>query len=55
MTKQDLNKYQEKVKQQLTTNLKETLTASGLQGKTQYQIRRTGDATTVMVLANFIV
>lgn len=55
MSMSDLEQYQKKVKQKLTQNLKETLTASGQVSKTQYQIRRIGDSTTVMVLANFIV
>ena len=55
MSINDLELYQKKVKQKLTQNLKETLTASGQVSKTQYQIRRVADATSVMVLANFIV
>ena len=55
MSMDDLEKYQKKVKQKLTQNLKETLTATGQASKTQYQIRRISDSTTVMVLANFIV
>ena len=55
MSINDLELYQKKLKQKLTQNLKETLTASGQVSKTQYQIRRVADATSVMVLANFIV
>ena len=55
MSVNDLELYQKKVKQKLTQNLKDTLTASGQISKTQYQIRRVADATSVMVLANFIV
>ena len=55
MSLSDLDQYQKKVKQKLTQNLKETLTASGQVSKTQYQIRRIADSTSVMVLANFIV
>lgn len=53
MSKQDLTRYEDKVKQKLTQNLKESLTSSD--NPRQYQIRRKSDLTTVMVLSDFLI
>lgn len=53
MSIDDLAMYESKVKQKLTKNLKETLTASN--EVMQYQIRRPADLTTVFVQGDFLV
>ena len=53
MSNDELIQYQSKVKQKLTRNLKETLTASN--AVTQYQVRRQSDFTTVLILGDFLV
>lgn len=53
MSNDELIQYQSKVKQKLTRNLKETLTASN--AVTQYQVRRQSDLTTVLILGDFLV
>ena len=53
MSNDELVQYQSKVKQKLTRNLKETLTASN--AVTQYQVRRQSDFTTVLILGDFII
>lgn len=53
MNLKDLERYQEKVKQKLTNDLKAILTATN--EPFQYQVRRPSDLTTVMLQANFYI